>query len=92
MLWQFYHLMELRTLKPLLCMRDRVDEISPINFLMIMDMPEDSSFFCSDNFRLVITGTYFIICIQLYIEALFMLCSTSSNCFLNVQFTVIFYG
>ncbi|KAL4639817.1 hypothetical protein ACB092_03G245500 [Castanea dentata] len=48
---QFNHLTELKALRPLLCIRNCVDEISPLNFIMIMDMPEDSPFFSSDNFR-----------------------------------------
>ncbi|KAK9277046.1 hypothetical protein L1049_006585 [Liquidambar formosana] len=48
---QFYYLMELKVLRPLLCIRESVNEISPLDFLVIMDMPEDSSFFSSDNFR-----------------------------------------
>ncbi|KAJ0038895.1 hypothetical protein Pint_23456 [Pistacia integerrima] len=48
---EFYHLMDLKALRPLLCIRDCVDDVSPMNFLIIMDMPEDSSFFSSDNFR-----------------------------------------
>ncbi|KAK6242607.1 hypothetical protein SCA6_007996 [Theobroma cacao] len=48
---QFYNLMELKALRPLLRVHDCVDEINPLNFLMVMDMPDDSSFFSSDNFR-----------------------------------------
>ncbi|KAJ0094969.1 hypothetical protein Patl1_16643 [Pistacia atlantica] len=48
---EFYHLMDLKALRPLLCIRGCVDDVSPMNFLTIMDMPEDSSFFSSDNFR-----------------------------------------
>ncbi|CAK7326403.1 unnamed protein product [Dovyalis caffra] len=48
---QFYHLMELKELKPLLHMHDRVNEIRPLNFLMVMGMQEDSSFFSSGDFR-----------------------------------------
>ncbi|XP_048318626.2 uncharacterized protein LOC107429082 isoform X1 [Ziziphus jujuba] len=54
---QFYHLMELKVLRPLLCIRECVNEIAPLNFLKIMDLPEDSSFFCSDNFRASILMT-----------------------------------
>ncbi|XP_019443703.1 PREDICTED: nucleolar protein 14 [Lupinus angustifolius] len=46
-----YHLVELKALKPLLCIHEAVHEISPLNFFKIIDMPEDSSFFASDNFR-----------------------------------------
>ncbi|XP_027363812.1 nucleolar protein 14 isoform X2 [Abrus precatorius] len=48
---QLYHLMELKALKPLLCIHETVNEISPLNFFKIIDMPEDSSFFTSDSFR-----------------------------------------
>ncbi|XP_012082545.1 nucleolar protein 14 isoform X2 [Jatropha curcas] len=48
---EFYRQMELKELGPLLCMHHCVNEISPLNFFMIMDMPEDSAFFSSDNFR-----------------------------------------
>lgn len=48
---QFYHLMELKALRPLLRIHDHVDEINPLNFLMVMEMSDDDSFFSSDNFR-----------------------------------------
>ncbi|TKY45506.1 Nucleolar protein 14 [Spatholobus suberectus] len=48
---ELYHLMELKTLKPLLCIHETVNEISPLNFFKIIDMPEDSSFFTSVSFR-----------------------------------------
>ncbi|TYI88640.1 hypothetical protein E1A91_D04G222900v1 [Gossypium mustelinum] len=48
---QFYHFMELKALRPLLCIHDGVDEINPLNFLMVMEMSDDSLFFRSDNFR-----------------------------------------
>ncbi|KHM99344.1 Nucleolar protein 14 [Glycine soja] len=48
---QLYHLMELKALKPLLCIHETVNEISPLNFFKIIDMPEDSSFFTSVSFR-----------------------------------------
>ncbi|TXG56664.1 hypothetical protein EZV62_017977 [Acer yangbiense] len=47
---EFYHL-RIKALRPLLCIRDRVNDIRPLNFLAIMNMPEDSSFFSSDDFR-----------------------------------------
>ncbi|KAI9169402.1 hypothetical protein LWI28_011879 [Acer negundo] len=47
---EFYHL-RIQVLRPLLCIRDRVNDIRPLNFLTIMNMPEDSSFFSSDDFR-----------------------------------------
>ncbi|KAA8529305.1 hypothetical protein F0562_033896 [Nyssa sinensis] len=37
--------------RPLLCVRGCVNEISPLDFLNLMDMPDDSPFFSSDNFR-----------------------------------------
>ena len=50
--------MELKELKPLLCLRAHVNEIHPLNFFTIMDLPEDSSFFDSDNYRLVLDGVF----------------------------------
>lgn len=54
---QFYHLMELKELKPLLHIHDHVNEIRPLNFLMVMDMQEDTSFFSSDDFRVGVLVT-----------------------------------
>ncbi|KAJ6891366.1 nucleolar protein 14 isoform X2 [Populus alba x Populus x berolinensis] len=54
---QFYHLMELKELKPLLHVHDHVNEIRPLNFLMVMDMQEDTSFFSSDDFRVGVLVT-----------------------------------
>ncbi|PON97246.1 Nucleolar protein [Trema orientale] len=48
---QYYYLMELKELQPLLCLRGCVNKIDPLNLFTIMDLPEDSSFFDSDNFR-----------------------------------------
>lgn len=48
---QDYQLMELKAPSPLLHIRENTAEISPLNFLMVMNMPEDSTFFSSDNFR-----------------------------------------
>ncbi|KAI7748626.1 hypothetical protein M8C21_012426 [Ambrosia artemisiifolia] len=48
---ELYHLMELKSPKPLLRMRGTVDEIKPLDFLMLMDSPDDSPYFTSDNFR-----------------------------------------
>ena len=45
--------MELKELKPLLHIHDRVNETRPLNFLMVMDKQEDTSFFSSDDFRFV---------------------------------------
>ncbi|KAK8486391.1 hypothetical protein V6N13_005204 [Hibiscus sabdariffa] len=48
---QFYHLMELKALRPLLLICDGVDDINPLNLLMVMEMSDDSPFFSSKNFR-----------------------------------------
>ncbi|KAJ4974165.1 hypothetical protein NE237_007339 [Protea cynaroides] len=48
---QFYQLMELKTLKPWLQLQSLVSDIEALDFLTVMDMPEDSPFFGSDNFR-----------------------------------------
>ncbi|CAI0463404.1 unnamed protein product [Linum tenue] len=48
---QFHPIRELKEVRPLLNIRDDVPEISPLNFLSVMDMPEESSLFASDNFR-----------------------------------------
>ncbi|XP_057743067.1 uncharacterized protein LOC130961303 [Arachis stenosperma] len=48
---QAYQPMELKALKPVLCICETVNEISPLNFFQIMDMPEHSSIYSSDNFR-----------------------------------------
>ncbi|KAM7487525.1 hypothetical protein LguiB_025009 [Lonicera macranthoides] len=49
---ELYHLMELKALRPLLCIRGCIDdEISPLDFLALIDLPEDSPYFNSDNFR-----------------------------------------
>ncbi|KAM1847091.1 hypothetical protein ACFX14_011412 [Malus domestica] len=47
----FCHLMELKAIRPLLCINESVGQVDPLNFLTIMDLPEDSSFFRSDDFR-----------------------------------------
>lgn len=57
-LLQFYYRLEFKALGPLLCIRDREVEISPLNFIVLMDMPEDSPFFTSDTFRLVVGGFF----------------------------------
>lgn len=46
--------MEIKAPCPLLCIHTCVKEISPLDFFKLMDMPEDSPFFSSDNFRLVV--------------------------------------
>ena len=38
-------------LNPLLAIQGHVDDLSPLDFLTLMAMPEDSSFFSSDSFR-----------------------------------------
>ncbi|KAL8523619.1 hypothetical protein ACS0TY_013551 [Phlomoides rotata] len=48
---QFYHMMELKALSPLLHIQGRVEEIDSLDFLTIMDLPDDSSYFSSDGFR-----------------------------------------
>lgn len=56
--------MELKTLKPLLAIRGHVDDLSPLDFLTLMAMPEGSSFFSSDNFRSAFSLKFFIIVID----------------------------
>ncbi|XP_030449265.1 uncharacterized protein LOC115671769 isoform X1 [Syzygium oleosum] len=48
---QFGGLIEFRVQRPLLCIRECASEFSPLNFLRIIDMPEESPFFSSDGFR-----------------------------------------
>ncbi|XP_010257952.1 PREDICTED: nucleolar protein 14 [Nelumbo nucifera] len=48
---QLYYLVELKMLTPWLRLHDHVSEIHTLDFLDVMDMPEDSSFFSSDDFR-----------------------------------------
>ncbi|KAK4423666.1 Nucleolar protein 14 [Sesamum alatum] len=48
---QLYHLMELKTLRPLLCIQGHVEKIDSLDFLMLMDLPDDSPYFASDMFR-----------------------------------------
>lgn len=55
---QFYHLMENKALSSLLCIRESVNDVEPMNFLTVMSMPEDSSFFSSDEFRFVISDSF----------------------------------
>ncbi|KAF4353548.1 hypothetical protein F8388_024353 [Cannabis sativa] len=54
---QYYYLMEINELKPLLSIRGHVNEIKPLNFFTILDLPEDSSFFDTDSFRTSILMT-----------------------------------
>jgi len=46
--------MELKAPKPLLCIRGAVDEMKPLDFLTLMDSPDDSPYFSSENFRFVV--------------------------------------
>lgn len=48
---QFYYLMELKARSPILQIHDHGTEITPLDFLTVMDTPDDSSFFKSDSFR-----------------------------------------
>ncbi|KAJ0736884.1 putative nucleolar protein [Helianthus annuus] len=48
---KLYHLMELKSPKPLLRIHDTVVEIKPLDFLTLMDSPDDSPYFTSENFR-----------------------------------------
>ncbi|KAL0327101.1 UNVERIFIED_CONTAM: Nucleolar complex protein 14 [Sesamum angustifolium] len=48
---QLYHLMELKTLRPLLSIQGRIEKINSLDFLMLMDLPDDSPYFASDMFR-----------------------------------------
>ncbi|KAF9624425.1 hypothetical protein IFM89_011433 [Coptis chinensis] len=48
---QFYYLSELKVLKPWLRLLGHVSDIQSLDFLTVMSMDEDSSFFSSDNFR-----------------------------------------
>ncbi|KAL3501525.1 hypothetical protein ACH5RR_035974 [Cinchona calisaya] len=48
---QLQHLMEIKSLKPLLCIKSYVKDIKSLDFLTLMDLPEDSPHFSSDQFR-----------------------------------------
>lgn len=48
---QFHHLMELKTSRPWLLIRDQIEEVHSIDLFMVMDMDVDSPFFLSDNFK-----------------------------------------
>lgn len=54
---QLCRLMEVRALKPLLRLQGIVEEINSLDFLMLMDLPDDSPYFASDIFR----SLYFLI-------------------------------
>ncbi|XP_058081634.1 uncharacterized protein LOC131229663 [Magnolia sinica] len=48
---QWYYFKELKAPKPWLRICSHMHDIDPLDFLTVMNMPEDSSFFSSDNFR-----------------------------------------
>ncbi|KAL2542866.1 Nop14-like protein [Abeliophyllum distichum] len=48
---KLYRLMEIKALKPLLCLQGQVEKINSLDFLMLMDLPDDSPYFTSDVFR-----------------------------------------
>ncbi|CAN4122028.1 unnamed protein product [Withania somnifera] len=54
---QLNNLMEIKELGPLLCMRRSNVEIDSLNFIELMDLPEDSQYFESDNYRASILVT-----------------------------------
>ncbi|KAL2940728.1 Nucleolar protein 14 [Bienertia sinuspersici] len=47
----FQHLLELKAPLPLLCIDESVKDITPLDFLKIMNLPDDSSFLNSHGFR-----------------------------------------
>ncbi|KAL2940753.1 Nucleolar protein 14 [Bienertia sinuspersici] len=47
----FQHLLELKAPLPLLCIDESVKDIMPLDFLKIMNLPDDSSFMNSHGFR-----------------------------------------
>ncbi|KAH0643386.1 hypothetical protein KY289_034360 [Solanum tuberosum] len=48
---QLNNLMEIKELEPLLCIRSSNVEIDSLDFLELVDLPEDSQYFQSDNYR-----------------------------------------
>ncbi|CAA2961759.1 nucleolar 14 [Olea europaea subsp. europaea] len=48
---KLYRLMEIKALRPLLCLQGQVEKINSLDFLMLMDLPDDSPHFTSDTFR-----------------------------------------
>ncbi|XP_019246979.1 PREDICTED: probable nucleolar complex protein 14 [Nicotiana attenuata] len=48
---QLDNLMEIKELGPLLCIRSSKVEMDSLDFLTLMDLPEDSQYFHSDNYR-----------------------------------------
>ncbi|KAL4556610.1 hypothetical protein LXL04_039268 [Taraxacum kok-saghyz] len=49
--FELYHLMELKSPKPLLHIHGDVDEIKPLDFITLIESPDDSPYFTSQNFR-----------------------------------------
>lgn len=47
----YQHLLELKAPMPLLCIKESVEDLKPLDFLKLMNLPEDSSLFDSDGFR-----------------------------------------
>ncbi|KAF3650088.1 Adenine nucleotide alpha hydrolases-like superfamily protein isoform 1 [Capsicum annuum] len=54
---QLNNLMEIKELGPLLCIRSSNAEMGSLDFLELMDLPEDSQYFDSDNYRASILVT-----------------------------------
>lgn len=50
---QLDNLMEIKEFGPLLCIRSSKVEMDSLDFLTLMDLPEDCQYFHSDNYRLV---------------------------------------
>lgn len=48
---QFDHLIELKTPMPLLHIQEPIEEVKPLHFLKIMNLPEDAASFNTDGFR-----------------------------------------
>ncbi|XP_019257702.1 PREDICTED: nucleolar protein 14 [Nicotiana attenuata] len=48
---QLDNLMEIKELGPLLCIRSSKVDMDSLDFLTLMDLPEDSQYFHSDNYR-----------------------------------------
>lgn len=51
------NLMEIKELRPLLCIHSSNAEMGSLDFLELMDLPEDSQYFDSDNYRASILVT-----------------------------------
>lgn len=54
---QICHLVDLQALGQLLRIQNPTNEVTPLNFFLIMDLTEDSSVFSSDNFRAGLLST-----------------------------------